>query len=55
MLLKKLLEESEKKKHEEHEQATKIIVDLKLQVEEATRIKEVMNSQLKMQKLRKKI
>jgi len=46
VLQQKLLE-FEKEKHEQHEKAIKAIVDLRLQVEEATRIKEVLTSQLK--------
>ena len=42
-----LLEKYEQERHEENEKATKIIVDLKHQVEETTRMKEIVTSQLK--------
>ena len=47
VLQQKLLEKSEQEKHEENEKATKTIVDLKHQVEETTRMKEIVTSQLK--------
>ena len=41
------MEKSDKKNQEEYEKATETIIDLKLQVEEATKIKEPISNSLK--------
>ena len=46
-VLQEQLDKAEKKKQEEFEKATQTIIDLKLQVEEATRIKESISKSLK--------
>ena len=46
-VLQEKLDESKKNNQEESEKATQTIIDLKLQVEEATRIKEAISNSLK--------
>ena len=46
-VLQEQLDKSEKRNQEEFEKATQIIIDLKLQVEEATKVKEVISNSLK--------
>ena len=46
-VLQEKLDESKKKNQEESEKATQTIIDLKLQVEEATKIKEPISNSLK--------
>ena len=46
-VLKEQLDKAEKKNQEEYEKATQTIINLKLQIEEATRIKEAISKSLK--------
>ena len=46
-VLQEQLDKSEKKNQEESKKATQTIIDLKLQVEEATKIKESISNSLK--------
>ena len=46
-VLREQLDKSEKRNQEEFEKATQTIINMKLQVEEATRIKEAISKSLK--------
>ena len=46
-VLQEQLDKAEKKNQEESEKATQTIINLKLQIEEATRIKEAISKSLK--------
>ena len=52
-ILQEQLDKSKKRNQEEYEKATQTIIDLKLQVEEATKIKEVVISNSLKDKLEK--